>query len=308
MDTASSGLFYALGAFVLWGLFPIYWKALAGVPASEILAHRVIWSTVFLAGLLTVERRWSETRRSLSHPKVFAAIAASSCLIGLNWFVYIWAVNAGYVLETSLGYFINPLISVLLGTVILRERLRPLQGTAVAIAACGVIYSAWSYGSVPWISLVLACSFALYGLVRKVAGIGALGGLALETALLSLPAVAYLAHLETSGLSHFWSAGARITTLLFFAGIVTSMPLLWYTEAARRMPLSTIGILQYISPSLQFLLAVFLYMEQFSTAHLVTFGSIWAALSLFSLEGFAVYRAEARVRDRAVTAERNRPS
>lgn len=279
------GVIYAVGAYALWGLLPIYWKALHSVPAAEILSHRMVWSLVFVLLLLAARRQWGWIRPTLSNPRTLITFFVSAVVLGVNWFIYIWAVNAGHVVETSLGYFINPLISVLLGVLFLKERLRRGQSVAIGLALLGVLYLTLTYGSLPWIALTLACSFALYGLLRKTASLGSLEGLALETAVLFLPAFAYLLYLEGSGTAAFAHSPLSITLLLALGGVATALPLLLFAAAARQITLTAIGILQYIAPTMQFLLGVFLYGEPFNQTRLVGFGLIWLALLVYSAEG-----------------------
>lgn len=282
----SRGVIAAIGAYILWGILPIYWKALQEVPALEILCHRTVWSLAFVLFVLAIRRRWHWVAASLRQPRTLLLFFASACLLGANWFTYIWAVNAGHVVDASLGYFINPLISVLLGVLFLGERLRPWQGAAVVIASAGVLYLTISLGAFPWIGLLLAGTFGFYGLIRKTAPLGSLEGLSLETALLTLPALAYLVILEGAGHGAFGRAGAATTLLLAGAGAVTAFPLLLFASAARSIALATVGILQYIAPTLQFLLGVLVYHEPFSSARLAGFAIIWLALAIYTADAF----------------------
>lgn len=284
----NKGIFYAAGAYFLWGLLPLFWKALQTVPATEILGHRMIWSLVFVAGLLTLRRQWHWLRTALRDRRTLITFTATGFVLGINWLTYIYGVNAGFVVETSLGYFINPLVSVVLGVVFLQERLRVGQWTAVLIAAAGVIYLTISYGTLPWIALTLAFSFGTYGLLRKTAPLNALEGLTLETAVLFPIALTYLLFLEFSGQAAFGHAGWSTSLLLALSGVVTAVPLLLFTAGARRIKLSTIGLLQYIAPTLQFLLGVFLYGEPFTTQRFIGFSLIWLALLIYTGEG--IYR------------------
>lgn len=279
-ETARRGLFLGLGAYGLWGVLPIYFKALAAVPAIDIVAHRVVWSIPFLALLLFAARRWNEVWQALRERRTLLLLLFSALLIGINWLLYVYAVTSGRILAGSLGYYLNPLINVLLGRVILKERLSGLQWAAVAIAAAGV--SALAAGALTqlWISLTLAVSFATYGLLRKIATVDALAGLSIETALLLPIAALWLAWGLAAGQPSFGSAPGE-TTLLLLAGVVTTIPLLLFTGAARRLRYSTLGMLQFIAPTLQFLIAVLIYGEAFTTAHAIAFGSIWLALALY---------------------------
>lgn len=279
------GILAGIAAYVMWGLFPIYWKLLLEVPALEILAHRMVWSLVFTALLLLVGRDWAWLKTALHDRRLLLTYTLAATLLGFNWFTYIWAVNAGYVVESSLGYFINPLVSMLFGVVFLKERLRRGQLVAVALAAAGVLYLTISYGSLPWIALVLSTTFATYGLIKKIAPLGSAHGFTLETLVLFLPALGFLLLQESRGVGAFAHQSALTTTLLAFAGPVTSIPLLLFGMAARRIPLSMVGFLQYIAPTGQFLLGVLAYHEPFPPARLVGFSIIWAALAVYTLEG-----------------------
>lgn len=279
------GILYGIGAYTLWGLFPIYWKALHHVPALEILAHRMVWSLLFVLVLLAVKRNWDWIKTAVRQPKTLLIFTVTASLLAVNWFTYIWGVNAGYIIETSLGYFINPLIYVLLGAIFLRERPRGGQLAAVGLALAGVIYLTFRYGSFPWIALTLAISFGLYGLLRKTAPLDATEGFSLETALLFIPAFAYVLYQEISGNGSFFSGDPRTTILLMGAGVATAVPLLLFAMAARRITLTNLGLLQYIAPSMQFLIGVFIYKEAFSGDRLIGFGLIWLALTFYSIEG-----------------------
>jgi chloramphenicol-sensitive protein RarD len=269
----------------MWGLFPIYWRLLEKDPAIEILAHRMVWSLLFVAAILTVQKEWRWLGEVLRNRRTVVIYTLAAILLSLNWFTYIWAVNAGYVVEASLGYFINPLVNFLLGVIFLGEKLRGGQVAAVILAAGGVIYLTVSYGSLPWISLVLAFTFGFYGLIKKTAALESMHGFSLETMVLFLPAMAYLLYRNATGVGAFIHQGAVITLLLILAGPVTSVPLLMFGYAARKIPLSMLGFIQYIAPSLQFLLGVFVYTEPFPPARLVGFSIIWLALLVYSLEG-----------------------
>ncbi|MBN1149459.1 MAG: EamA family transporter RarD [Anaerolineales bacterium] len=284
------GILYAASAYLLWGFLPVYWKALQSVPATQILSHRIVWSMVFLAALIAWKRDWARLRQAIAAPKTLLAGFLAACLLAVNWLTYIWGVNAGFVVETSLGYFINPLVNVMLGVIFLRERLRPWQWLPVGLAAAGVAYLTLTYGSLPWIALTLAFTFGLYGLIKKLASLGALTGLALETGILFGPALLYLLYLGSQGVGAFSSQGAPIDALLAATGVVTAFPLLLFGMGARRIHLSTLGILQYIAPTCQLFLGVLVYGEPFTPARLVGFGLIWAALIFYSVEGYTVQR------------------
>jgi len=280
------GILYAALAFLSWGLFPLYFHAIAGVSATQILMHRVLWSLAFLLIVLTVRHQWKWLPQLLARPRAAASFAASSALLTVNWLMYIWAVNNGHVIESSLGYFINPLVNIMLGYVFLHERLRRGQWAAIALAAAGVAWLTWQAGSVPWIALVLAFSFGAYGLMRKTASLGALEGLSFETMVLFPFALAYLAWLSWHGQNAFANTDSSLTQwLLAGLGPTTAIPLLLFAAGARRIPLSVLGILQYISPSMQFLLGVALFHEPFSGAKLAGFLLIWGALALYAAEG-----------------------
>jgi chloramphenicol-sensitive protein RarD len=284
------GVIYAGLAFVIWGLSPVYWKSLVAVPALEITMHRVIWSFLFLMGLILLQRRRHEFVEILKSGRMLSTLLSTAILISGNWFLYIWAVNNNYMLQASLGYYINPLVNVVLGLFFLRERLRKPQILAVLLAASGVLYLTISYGQFPWISLTLALSFGLYGLIRKVAPVGALVGLAVETMLLSPPAVIYLLYLNSQGADTIFRVSLKLDLLLIGCAPLTAAPLLFFTLGAKRLYLSTVGLMQYIGPSGMFLLAIFFYNEPFSTSQLWTFAMIWAALGIYSTDSVIYYR------------------
>ena len=283
------GIWYGAAAYASWGLFPIYFKLTAHVPALEVLGHRVIWSFLTLALLAVAARRGLAAFRV--PPGVYALYASAAVLIGINWFVYVWAVSSGFVVETSLGYFITPFVNVLLGVLVFGERLRRGQWAAVGLAAAGVLYLAAAYGTLPWISLVLAISFGSYGLVKKKVSLLPIVGLTLETGVLFLPALLYALALEAAGRASFLHVGAASDLLLVGSGVITIGPLLLFAAAVQRVPLSIIGLLQYIAPTIQFLLGVLVYREPFARAQLVGFGFVWAALAVYSAEGLAARRA-----------------
>lgn len=289
------GFLAAFAAFVGWGLLPIYWKHLQQVPAMEILCHRIVWSLVFAALLVTVQRRWKETITPLKSPKTVLMLTLSSVLLASNWLIYIWCVTHDQVLATSLGYYINPLMNALLGSLLLRERMTPLQLLAVGFATAGVINSIIGIGHMPWTALALAVTFALYGLLRKTAPVESLPGLLAETAIITPVALAYLIYLELTGQGSFMSLGMNTTFLLMGAGIATSMPLFGFAFGARRLRLTTVGILQYIAPSLAFLLGVFAYNEPFTTTSVITFGLIWTALVIYSGESIWTIRKQRKI-------------
>jgi chloramphenicol-sensitive protein RarD len=290
---SNKGILYGVGAYLMWGFFPIYFKALQAVPALEIVTHRVAWSFLFMACLVLLRRGWPDFKAQAIRPKTLLIYALSGVLLGTNWLVYVYGVNARHVVETSLGYFINPLVSVALGVVFLRERLRPAQWLPIGLAAAGVLYLTIQYGAPPWIALTLAFTFGSYGLLKKAAPLGAFHGLTLETAMLFLPSLAYLLYLERQGSAAFVHAGWSTSLLLALSGVLTSLPLLMFGSAARLIPLYMIGLLQYIAPTGQFLLGVLAYGEPFAPARLVGFSIIWAALAIYWLEGWVERRREA---------------
>lgn len=285
------GVWYAVGAYAAWGLFPLYWKALHRVPAGQLLGHRIVWSCLLLFAIVLLSRQGKALWAAASSPRVLGLYACSAVLIAVNWLTYIWAVNAGFIVEASLGYFLNPLISVLMGVLFLRERLRPWQWLSISLAAAGMSYLTWVHGSLPWIALTLAVSFALYGLVKKLAPLGSLHGLTLETAILLPAALSYLLWRQGQGGGAFLHSGRLSDMLLVGAGPVTTVPLLLFSASARRIPLSLLGVLQYISPVLQFSIGVLVYHEAFTRARFVGIGTVWLALILFAAEGYLVGRA-----------------
>ncbi|NEQ44713.1 MAG: EamA family transporter RarD [Leptolyngbya sp. SIOISBB] len=277
----SAGSVYAVLAYGAWGLLPIYWKFFQQSSPVEVLCHRMIWSLVFLSGILLVQRRRAEVGALLKSPRSLQLLLVTAMLLTCNWGLYIYGVNSDRVVETSLGYFINPLVSVLLGFLFLRERLHRGQQVAVALAAVGVGYFIWQFGEVPWIALGLALTFAFYGLLRKIISVAPLVGLAVETLMITPVALALVGYWQATGAGHF-GASVPLSLLFIGAGVMTSMPLLWFNNAAKRLRLSTLGFFQYLAPSIQLLLGVFLYREPFTPTHLITFGCIWVALLVYS--------------------------
>ncbi len=277
---------FGLAAYGMWGLFPLYFPLLEPAGAVEILAHRIVWSLVVVAIILALGRRWSWLRPLLGDPALMTRLTVAALLITVNWVVYIWGVNHGHVVEASLGYFINPLVTVLLGVLLLHERLRPVQWTAVGIGLLAVVVLTVAYGRPPWIALVLAGSFAGYGLMKKQVGarVEALQSLAVETAVLAGPAAAYLAWLAVRGEGQLGSGGRGASLLLLSAGIVTAVPLLFFAAAARRVPLTTMGLLQYLTPVLQLLIGVLVYDEAMPPARLAGFALVWLALLVLSVD------------------------
>lgn len=289
-----TGILFGIGAYLSWGFFPLYFKALQNVSPLQIMVHRVAWSFLLLVGILTLRREWPRLRRSVSDRRTLLIYALAGCLLAINWLVYIYGVNSGQVVETSLGYFINPLVSVALGVIFLRERLRPMQWVPVGLAAAGVLYLTLQVGSLPRIALALAFSFGLYGLMKKISPLGSLHGLTLETGAIFLPALAYLALVEGQGTGAFGHSGWLTTVLLAFSGLITTVPLLMFARAAQSIPLWTIGLLQYIAPTVQFLIGVLVYNEPFDQTHLIGFSIIWSALLIFTLEGLIVRQRQVR--------------
>ena len=287
------GILYAALAYTAWGLFPLYFHQLANVAPLEVVMHRTLWSALFLLGVLAVLRRWAWLRAVASQPRVLAAFALSAALLTLNWLTYVWAVHNQHLLDASLGYFILPLVNVAIGYFILHERPRPGQWLSVVVAGAGVLWLAVQAGHPPWIALILALSFGGYGLLRKVGALGALEGLALETLLLAPFAMVVLAFLSWQGQSALVQGDASTLGWLLLGGPLTATPLLLFAAGARRIPLTTLGILQYISPSLQFAIGVWLFHEPFASARFVGFVLIWLALLVYSLEGWWVARVRA---------------
>jgi len=285
-----TGLTAATAAYLIWGLSPVYWKSLAAVPAFEILMHRMVWSFVFLFPLIVFTGRLAAFKSAVKSPKIMLILFATTLLVGFNWFLFIWAINSNHILQTSLGYYITPLVSVLLGMVFLKERLRRMQIAALILATFAVGMMTVRYGRFPWVSLSLAFSFGLYGLIRKIAPVGALVGLTVETMVLSIPAVGYLGYIDMLGKSSFMRAGTETDLLLAGAALVTALPLLLFTFGARRLHLSTIGFLQYLAPSCTFLLAILVYHEPLTRPQLVAFMLIWTALGLYSVDSINHYR------------------
>lgn len=279
----AAGFAFTVGAFLIWGLSPIFWKAIDGVSAFDMLAHRIVWCALIMAGVLWLTGQWRGMASTLRRPATAVAMFFSTLCIGANWFLYIWAVTNGKILQASLGYFINPLVTVLLGLLFLGERLNRMQWASVATAAVGVTILAIQVGSLPWVSLALAGSFAIYGLLRKTVAASPEQGLALETWLLTPICLFWIARSHQAGEGVFGSLGLGTDILLILTGAITAVPLLFFTHGARRLPLSTVGILQYLAPTCQFLLAVFAYGEPFDRGQLLAFSFIWAALVLFAL-------------------------
>lgn len=284
------GVLCALGAYLIWGIAPVYFKSIQEVPAEEILTHRILWSFFFMLILMTISRHWSYLRQLIRQPKKILLLALTAVIIATNWLTYIWAVNHGYMLEASLGYFINPLVNVLFGMLFLSERFRRMQWVAVGLAFTGVFIQLWHFGSVPVIGLSLAVTFGLYGLLRKKLGVDAQTGMLVETLWLFPVALVYILFFTHSPTSNMLENSWSLNTLLIAAGIITTVPLLLFTEAAHHLRLSTLGFFQYIGPTLMFILATMVYGEQIDAERLVTFGFIWVALILFTLDALYTQR------------------
>jgi chloramphenicol-sensitive protein RarD len=297
------GYLFAILAYVLWGVFPLYFKALRPATPFEILAHRIVWSLVFVALLLVVLRQWREIAALVRKPRTLGGIALAAMFIAVNWGVYIYGVNSNHVVETSLGYFINPLVTVLLGVLVLRERLRAAQWVAVGIGALAVAVLTVDYGRLPWIALALAGSFGLYGFIKTRLGLPAAHGLLMESGVLTIPALAYVAVITVQGTSTFTSVSVWHTLLILSSGVATAVPLLLFAGAANRIPLTGLGITQYLAPTLQFALGVLLFHESMPPARLAGFGLVWCALVIFSYDALRATAAARRASTAAAPAE-----
>ncbi|RII29182.1 MAG: EamA family transporter RarD [Geobacter sp.] len=273
---------YGLAAYLVWGFFPLYFKAVQHVPPLEVVSHRIVWSMLFLALLVTGTRRWREIGAAFRTPKTILTLSGTTLLIAANWLIFIFAVEKGEVLQSSLGYFMNPLVNVFLGFALLGERLRRWQTVSLVLAASGVLIMSLRVGQIPWIALLLAVTFGLYGLLRKTAVVDSLVGLSIETFLAAPAALAFLCWLGMAGKGAFLAGSLHDDLILPLAGVVTAVPLLWFTAAARRLRLATMGFLQYITPSIQFILAVWAFGEKFTPTHLIAFSCIWGGLALYS--------------------------
>lgn len=281
--STAAGVLYIVAAFTTWGLLPLYWKFLDRIPAEEIFAHRVLWSFVFIFFILVYRSGLNDARKVVVNPRSVFGIFICAVLISINWFVYIWAVNTGRVVESSMGYYMNPLIVVFLARVVLKEKLGFWKMVSLLLAFIGVTIITVQYGKVPWIALVLALSFALYGLAKKLVNVDPLVGLALETLMITPFALAYILLKQAKGIGALGSVPLVTTLLLLCSGIATATPLLWFSEGAKRVPLSTVGFGQYISPTISLLLGIFVFKERFTTVHIISFGFIWCALVLYTL-------------------------
>lgn len=287
---SNKGIWYGIAAYAMWGFFPIYWKLLHDVPALQLLGHRITWSFFLLLAFIFITKQWKDFRSVAFDAKTLRIYSVAGVLLSLNWLIYVWGVNAGFIVETSLGYFINPLLSVLFGVIFLRERLRPLQWLPVVIAAIGVAYLTITYGRLPWIALSLAFTFGLYGLVKKLSPLGSVYGLTLETGIVFPVALIYLFIIQAGGSGAFLHDGSTVDLLLIGAGVVTTIPLLMFASAAKQIPLNMIGVLQYFAPTIQFLIGVFLYKEPFDQTHLIGFSIVWVALVIFWVENIFAHR------------------
>jgi len=276
------GIVYTTVAFFVWGVLPFYWKVLWSVPAFEILAHRILWSFLFTAAVQAI-RKNAQLKELLKDQKTMKKLVTTSVLIGINWVTYVYAVNSGRLIEASMGYYINPLLSVCLGIVVLRERLNFLQITAFLLACAGVLYMTVDYGRFPWIAVLLACAFALYGLFKKTTRVESMPGIMVETLILSPAALGIIFYQMLTGRGALFKVSTSIDFFLIAAGVVTVLPLYWFAQGAKRIPLSSVGFLQYIAPTLMLLIGIFVYDETFTQAHLVCFGFIWVALAMYSL-------------------------
>lgn len=289
--TLRAGLTYGILALGSWGLLPLFWRHLSGVPSAEIIAHRVVWSLAFLAAIVWSTGKRAEIVTAFRSPKTLGLLAMSGALIASNWLVYVWGVHHGHLSDASLGYFVSPLLTIALGAIVLKERLSKRQTLAVAIAALGVLFKAVGEGIFPWVGISLAFSISLYSFIRKQVGISSLAGLTVETALLTPVALGYIALLSAQGTSHMVTMGDSNTLLLVATGVVTSLPLLWFVRASQLLPLSTLGIVQYLSPTLQLLLAIYVFNEPTTSTSLLAFCIIWGAIALYLSDGLRAPKA-----------------
>ncbi|WP_431944588.1 EamA family transporter RarD [Actinacidiphila sp. bgisy167] len=304
MSEQRAGLLYGFAAYGLWGLFPLYWPLLEPSGAGEILAHRMVWSLAVVSLVLLAMRRWAWVPRLLRQPRRLAMLAVAAAVISVNWGLYIWGVNSGHVVETSLGYFINPLVTIALGVLVLHERLRPAQWAAVGVGAAAVLVLTLGYGRLPWIALTLACSFATYGFIKKKVGMGGLESLAAEPAIQFLPALGYLLFLGARGQTTFTSHGAGHAALLAACGVVTAVPLICFGAAAIRIPLSLLGLLQYLAPVFQFGLGLLWFHEEMPAERWAGFALVWLALALLTWDALrTARRGRVAVRDAAVVPD-----
>ena len=289
-STQSRAAWYVGLSYIIWGFFPIYWKALAGLSPLQLICHRIVWAFLILAVMVARSREFRAMWQAAQSPRTVIIYTVAGVTIAANWLLYVWAVHVNEIVQISLGYFINPLLSVVLGMAVFHERLRRLQWVSVALAAAGVVYLTLALDSLPWIALVLAASFGTYGLMKKLAPLEPVQGLTFETGILFIPAAVYLIVEEAAGRGAFMHSGALRNLLMFGGGPVTAVPLLMFAAGVRRIPLSLTGMLQYINPTLQFSIGVMLYKEPFTRIQLVGFGLVWTALALFAIEGYVSRR------------------
>lgn len=300
MSEQRRGFLFGVAAYGLWGLFPLYWPLLRPAEAVELLAHRIVWSAIFVVGLLALRHRVGNMRAILANRRTTSLLLVAAVVVAVNWGTYIWGVTNEHVVETSLGYFINPIVTVLLGVLVLHERLRPVQWLAVGIGFVAVVALTVEYGRLPWVALILAFSFGTYGLAKKTANVGAVEGLSIETLALMPLALAYLAVLQVGGTSTFGQHGAVHTLLLLGTGVITAIPLLFFGAAATRVPLSTIGLLQYLAPVIQFTLGLLVFHEPMTLARWLGFALVWLALALLTAESLRHHRRQLRISAEAV--------
>ena len=289
---ANKGILYGIGAYIIWGFFPVFFKALQTVPPLQIVAHRISGAFIFLLIVIFVRQRGAQFFKYFAQPKTLLLYSLPAILLAVNWLTYVWGVNSGYVVETSLGYFINPLVNVLLGVVLLREKLRLPQWVSVGVATIGVAFLTILAGGLPWIALMLAFTMGFYGLLVKIGPLRALDSLSLETGILFIPSLVYLFFVNYQAAEPVWGQEPSVLVLIGLAGIVTATPLLLFSAAVRMIPLSTIGLLQYIAPTIQFLLGVYVYKEAFSAANLIGFSLIWIALIIYSFDSVRFQRSK----------------
>jgi len=290
-NSITIGVFYAVAAFTFWGFLPLYWRFLNQIPTGEILAHRIFWSFIFLSGILTFNGRLNVLKQVIMNSKNLTSISLCAILISINWGVYIWAIKANHIVEASMGFYINPLVVITLGMIVLKEKLDFWQKISLALASLGVIIIVLQYGKIPWIALTLAVTFALYGLMKKLVDIESIIGLTLETAIIMPVVLGYIVFKQVNGTGAVGVIPLSTTLILFGSGIVTATPLLWFAKATRRVPLSTVGFTQYISPTISLFLGIFVFKEQFTKIHFLSFGFIWCGLILYSLSQVGILKS-----------------
>lgn len=289
------GIFYAVLAYIAWGFLPLYWKLLEEVLPLEILAHRIFWSFIFVSAIILASSGWTAIKNILTNKRYTCLLLLCSIIMGFNWFTYIWAVNANHVVEASMGYYINPLLTVFLAMIILKEKLNRWQGAAVVLALIGVIILTVQYGQIPWVAVILAVTFAVYSLIKKMVKVDPISGLALETALTMPVALAYILFMQVQGTGALGNVSWMVTIILMGAGIATATPLLWFAKATQRVDLTTIGLLQYLAPTISLYLGIFVFQEQFTLTHLISFGFIWVGLLIYSLSKIGLLKEKAGV-------------